>query len=147
VLAQTGSSSGATLDLQLELRDASGNLITSVDTASLGETLSANLAAGTYYLVVQSHGVYGDVGTYSISGTAPDAPSVIVSGSEELAPVSKVAGTSSGTGKRSGAHDRHARARIDRRELGEVIGPSIFCPPSAVNVRKLRDQLAVFETA
>jgi hypothetical protein len=71
VLAQTGSSAGATLDLKLELRDASGNLIASADTASLGETISANLAAGTYYLIVRSHGGYGDVGTYSITGTAP----------------------------------------------------------------------------
>ncbi|MDB5323387.1 MAG: hypothetical protein JWN40_5018 [Phycisphaerales bacterium] len=73
VLAQTGSSAGGTLDLRLELRDAAGNLITSADTASLGETVTANLAAGTYYLIVASHGGYGDVGTYSITGTAPQA--------------------------------------------------------------------------
>jgi hypothetical protein len=35
VLATTGASAGATLDLRLELRDASGNLITSADTAAL----------------------------------------------------------------------------------------------------------------
>jgi hypothetical protein len=93
VLAQTGSSSGATLDLKLELRDAAGNLITSADTASLGETVTANLAAGTYYLVVASHGNYGDVGTYSISGTAPQGDTPMVADNEELAPVSTVRGT------------------------------------------------------
>jgi PKD repeat protein len=71
VLAETGASAGATLDLRLELRNSSGALVASADTASLGETLTASLAAGTYYLVVASHGSYGDIGTYSISGTAP----------------------------------------------------------------------------
>jgi hypothetical protein len=146
VLGQTGASAGATLDLQFELRDASGNLITSADTASLGETLSANLAAGTYYLVVRSHGAYGDVGTYAISGTAPQAPSVIVSGSEELAHVSDVAGSSSGMGKGAGAHAGHGQARIDQHKLAAVVEQRIFCPPSRVNVRKLRFQLEVFDT-
>ncbi len=90
--------------------------------------------------------MYGDVGTYSISGTAPQAPSVIVSGSEELAPVSTVAGSSSGTGKRTGAHAIHGRSRIDQHKLGAAVEQSIFCLPSPVNVRKLREQLAVFET-
>jgi hypothetical protein len=66
-----GDGAGATLDLTLELRDAAGNLIASSDTASLGETVAASgLAAGTYYIVVKSHGGYGDVGTYDITGTA-----------------------------------------------------------------------------
>jgi hypothetical protein len=122
-------------------------VVASADTASLGETLSANLAAGTYYLVVRSHGVYGDVGTYSISGTAPQGPSVIVSEFEELAPVSKVAGPSSGTGKGAGAHLGRGRARIDQHKLAAVVEQRIFCPPSRVNVRKLRDHVRVFETA
>ncbi|HSI32792.1 MAG TPA: pre-peptidase C-terminal domain-containing protein [Tepidisphaeraceae bacterium] len=72
VRAETGASAGATLDLALELRDSSGSLIASADTASLGETISANLpAAGDYYLVVRSHGSYGDLGTYVLSGTVP----------------------------------------------------------------------------
>lgn len=145
VLGQTGSSSGATLDLQLELRDASGNLIASADTASLGESVSANLAAGTYYLVVRSHGSYGDVGTYSISGTAPDAPSVIVSGSEELAPVSNVSGTTSGSAKGTGGsitilklHPVGRDGRGHQQKLPTVVQPRPFCPPSRDNVRKLR---------
>ncbi|MEZ0264682.1 MAG: pre-peptidase C-terminal domain-containing protein, partial [Phycisphaerae bacterium] len=70
VRAETGSSAGATLDLALELRDAGGNLIASADTSALGETFTANLpVAGTYYLVVRSHGAYGDLGTYVVDGT------------------------------------------------------------------------------
>src|SRR6185503_15563244 len=59
----------AMLDLKLELRNSSGNLIATSDTATLGETLTANVGAGTYYLVVASHGAYGDVGQYSVSGS------------------------------------------------------------------------------
>ena len=59
---------GAMLDLKLELRSASGALLAAADTAALGETLSADLAAGSYYLVAASHDAYGDVGQYSISG-------------------------------------------------------------------------------
>jgi hypothetical protein len=65
---------GATLDLKLELRDAAGTLLASADTASLGETLSATVTAGTYYLNVKSHGGYGDVGQYTITGTTVAAP-------------------------------------------------------------------------
>lgn len=61
------SADGATLDLRLELRDSAGNLITAADTSALGETISANLPAGTYYGVVASHGGYGDVGTYTVT--------------------------------------------------------------------------------
>ena len=61
---------GAMLDLKLMLMDANGNLIASADTSSLGESLSANLASGTYYLVVMSHGGYGDLGQYTITGSA-----------------------------------------------------------------------------
>ena len=63
---------GAMLDLKLELRDAAGNLIQSADTASLGETLSAQLSAGTYFIDVASHGGYGDIGQYTLTGTVPN---------------------------------------------------------------------------
>jgi hypothetical protein len=70
------AAAGATLDLKLELRDAAGNVLASADTASLGESLSATVPSGTYYLNVKSHGGYGDVGQYSISGTTVAAPVV-----------------------------------------------------------------------
>ena len=65
---------GAMLDLKLELRDAANNLLASADTATLGESLSFALpSAGTYYLVVASHGSYGDVGQYTLNATLPSA--------------------------------------------------------------------------
>ena len=76
---------GAMLDAKLELRNAAGNLVTSADNASLGETVSASVAAGTYYLVVLSHGSYGDVGQYSVSGT-------VASGTTPTAPVANAGG-------------------------------------------------------
>jgi hypothetical protein len=78
---------GGMLDLRMTLRDSSGNVVASADTTNLGESLSANLAAGTYYLAIASHGSYGDIGQYSIHGSvapvvlqppAPTAPSGLV---------------------------------------------------------------------
>ena len=60
---------GPMLDLKLELWTSAGSLIATADTTTLGETLSANVAAGSYRLVVASHGSYGDVGQYTVSGT------------------------------------------------------------------------------
>jgi PKD repeat protein len=62
---------GGMLDLKLSLYNSSGGLVTSADSSSLGESISATVSAGTYYLVVASHGSYGDVGQYSLSGTVP----------------------------------------------------------------------------
>ena len=42
------------------------------DTASLGESVMANLAAGTYYLSVMSVGNYGDVGQYTVGAYVPE---------------------------------------------------------------------------
>lgn len=60
---------GPMLDAKAEIRDASGALIASAASASLGETISATLPAGNYYLVVRSHGNYGDIGQYTVTGT------------------------------------------------------------------------------
>jgi len=64
---------GAMLDLQLELRGASDNLLVNKNTAALGESiLNYALTPGTYYLTVKSKGAYiGDVGQYWIEGTVP----------------------------------------------------------------------------
>jgi hypothetical protein len=61
---------GATLDLKLALYDANGGLVATADTASLGESMSLTLSPGAYYLSVMSEGNYGDVGQYTITGTA-----------------------------------------------------------------------------
>ncbi|HEY7115245.1 MAG TPA: fibronectin type III domain-containing protein [Tepidisphaeraceae bacterium] len=60
---------GAMLDATLKLVDLNGNVIASSDTTSLGESVSATLAEGSYRLIVSSKGAYGDVGQYTISGT------------------------------------------------------------------------------
>jgi hypothetical protein len=64
---------------KLVLEDASGNVIATGDDNSAtaySAAISANVAAGTYYLVAESHGGYGDVGQYTLSGTIfpPAAP-------------------------------------------------------------------------
>lgn len=59
---------GPTLDLKVLLFDAKGTLVAAADTQSLGERLSENLPAGTYYVCIASHGGYGDVGQYALSG-------------------------------------------------------------------------------
>ncbi|WP_425615971.1 choice-of-anchor D domain-containing protein [Anatilimnocola sp. NA78] len=63
---------GANLDSVLELRDATGTvLVTANPTNSLSATLSSSLASGTYFVVVRSTGGYGNVGQYTLTGTAP----------------------------------------------------------------------------
>ena len=58
------------LDAVLQLRDAGGALIASADpSTSFGATITATVAAGSYRPVVVSHGTYGDVGQYTVSGT------------------------------------------------------------------------------
>ena len=65
---------GATLDLQLGLFDSTGAQLALARTGSLGEKLTGALAtAGTYYLGVASHGGYGDVGQYKLTGTVTPA--------------------------------------------------------------------------
>jgi len=59
---------GPMLDASVDLYDSHGNLIAESATSSLSEGISANVAPGTYDLVVFSAGNYGDVGQYSISG-------------------------------------------------------------------------------
>jgi hypothetical protein len=68
---------GPMLDLALNLTDASGNLLASADTLSLGERVSAIVPAGDYYLAVSSHGGYGDVGQYTISGSVVPEPAAV----------------------------------------------------------------------
>ena len=61
---------GANLDAVLRLYSSSGSLIaTHNPTASQGASINTNLAAGTYYLSVESNGMYGRVGQYTVSGT------------------------------------------------------------------------------
>lgn len=64
------ASVGANLDAVLELRNASGTLIARADPDTiLAASVTANLAPGRYTLAVRSHGEYGDVGQYTVTGT------------------------------------------------------------------------------
>lgn len=67
------ASFGAMLDASLELRDATGTILVTANSASLGESLTFDLAGGSYRIVVKGHGNYGDVGQYTLVGTLPDA--------------------------------------------------------------------------
>jgi hypothetical protein len=59
------------LDAKVELRTADGaTVLASADPSdSFGATVTANVAAGSYRVYVASHGGYGDVGQYTLSGT------------------------------------------------------------------------------
>ncbi len=57
------------LDARLELQDAAGTVLAAADPDdSFGATLDLDVAAGAYRAVVMSHGRYGDVGQYALSG-------------------------------------------------------------------------------
>ncbi len=62
---------GPMLDASLDLKDAFGTTLASSHTASLGESVSATVPAGTYYVYVSSAGGYGDIGQYQLSGQLP----------------------------------------------------------------------------
>lgn len=59
------------LDATLKLLDSQGRVISSADPSdSFNATVTASITrAGKYYVVVGSHGSYGDVGQYKLSGT------------------------------------------------------------------------------
>ncbi len=66
---------GSNLDAVLELYRDTGGTPQRVASAApgnyLGASLSTWLREGTYYVVVRSQGVYGDVGTYTLTGNMP----------------------------------------------------------------------------
>lgn len=66
------------LDIQLSLYDGVGNLVTSADATTLGTTLNATVAQGTYYLAVDGVGTgdaitayndYGSLGQFLLTGS------------------------------------------------------------------------------
>src|SRR5262249_18331701 len=70
------------------LEDGNGNVIaTAANASTLGQTITANVAAGKYYLFAESYGQYGDVGQYTVSGTIqPPAgsPTFAISGAASV---------------------------------------------------------------
>ena len=89
---------GATMHAKLQLFNASGTLIaTAANANTLGQTITATLAAGTYYLSVDSYGQYGDVGQYTVSGTVALPPTpVTLTQSSDHQHINWTQGTSSG---------------------------------------------------
>jgi PKD repeat protein len=83
-----GPSPAANLDAKIELLTSGGSLVTSSDPVGLSASLSATVAAGTYYLRVSGVGVgdplstgystYASIGEYRLTGsivtTAPQPP-------------------------------------------------------------------------
>jgi len=68
------------LDAKLQLFNSSGVLVATVDDANkLDATLTTNLTAGTYYIGVGSHGIYGDVGKYSLTVTETTGAHIVSS--------------------------------------------------------------------
>lgn len=65
---------GPNLDAALELKKASGQIVASSSpTGSLSASLSATLAAGTYYVVARASGGYGNMGQYTLTGSVAAA--------------------------------------------------------------------------
>jgi hypothetical protein len=56
------------LDATVQIRDLNNQVLYESATGNLSEFISANLAPGTYDLVVSGAGNYGDIGQYFISG-------------------------------------------------------------------------------
>jgi hypothetical protein len=75
-------SAGPTLDLRLVVHNGSGAKVASADTSALGESVTFTGGAGTYYVTVYSKGAnVGDVGQFTISGTASAPTTTTTSGS------------------------------------------------------------------
>jgi hypothetical protein len=69
---------GADLDGVLELQNSSGKTLAMANPSNtLGASLSATLAAGTYYLVAHSTGGYGNLGRYTLRGTVAAASTTL----------------------------------------------------------------------
>lgn len=79
----TGGLRGPNLDIKAELINASGTVLASHTGNALDATITANLAAGTYYLTIDGSGNgdlttgfsdYGSLGEYNISGIKTQGP-------------------------------------------------------------------------
>ena len=78
---------GAMLHARLEIHDAADNVVSSSAELPrrLGQSITATLSPGTYYLVVKSYGQYGDIGQYTapggnVAGAVAQQPTATISG-------------------------------------------------------------------
>lgn len=71
------------LHAKISLQDSSGRVLAEVDPPGINQfnaTISTQVPAGTYFVTVASHGEYGDLGQYSLTGSyaAPlNAPTLL----------------------------------------------------------------------
>lgn len=68
---------GGMLDATLSLVTSTGTVITSANTTAMGESITANVTAGQYYLIVGSKGTAGDIGQYTLSGEIVTSPNYV----------------------------------------------------------------------
>ncbi|HEY6168907.1 MAG TPA: PKD domain-containing protein, partial [Verrucomicrobiae bacterium] len=96
----TGAPRGANLDALLALYDGTGNLITSVNGTGLNSSLSASVAAGTYYLLVDGAGEgdlatgysdYASLGQFTLSGTIQSPAGIAPTANATATPTSGTA--------------------------------------------------------
>lgn len=71
---------GANLDIQVQLSDAQGNVLATIDPAGLSASINQYLNAGVYYLTIDGVGAgdlttgysdYASIGQYTLTGTLP----------------------------------------------------------------------------
>ena len=90
-----GAPEGPNLDSVLELHAANGDLLASAaPSQSLDASLSTTVAAGDYFLAVRNAGQYGDLGSYTLSGTVPAFLTLVV----EPASITENAGADAASG-------------------------------------------------
>lgn len=140
----TGSvaTAGPMLDLKLSLYSEAGVLVASADTANLGETLTVNVPAGSYRLVVASEGGYGDIGQFTVSGT------VLTPANFVAAPSNLTATTVSATQVNLAWQDNSGNEdgfRIDRSRDGGATWDQLTAV--AANVTAASDLAAPSDTA
>lgn len=70
-LSLSGASVGTMLDAKLSLLSTDGRTLAVSDGSGLDASLTAAVAAGSYRIAVQSHGGYGDIGQYTLTGSVP----------------------------------------------------------------------------
>jgi cell division septation protein DedD len=78
VIVRADYAPGPNLLVKLELRNASGTTVATADAnQASGALIDTTLPAGRYTLVVASHGGYGDLGQFTLSGSVqPDGPAL-----------------------------------------------------------------------
>lgn len=123
------------LDAVLELQDRRGNVLASADpNGSFNASITASVARGTYYWVVKSHGSYGDVGQYTLSGqylpTTPRGALVAPDGEHTARALDKpAASTSRGLGTTPFLLPGLTNALVPLKTLPATSLPT-FAPPT-----------------